>query len=213
MKHLKYSFILLLMAAFSFAMVSVEEEPVIPPGAHEKAVNAIKALGPGRGAKTIDYKVVNILGIVKGIKSKSETIKAALKDLGARETETEFKIELSGDILFDFDKWNIRAEAEGTLKKVADVIQASGSSQVMIAGHTDAKGSEQYNQTLSRKRAESVKNWLIKNANADEKIIKTVGYGETKPVAANTKPDGSDNPEGRQKNRRVEITVKKNKNR
>jgi outer membrane protein OmpA-like peptidoglycan-associated protein len=213
MKHLKYSFILLLMAAFSFDMVSSDEESVIPLGAHEKAVKAVKALGPGRGTITIDYKVVKILGIVKGIQSKSEKIKAALKDLEARETETEFKIELSGDILFDFDKWNIRPEAEGTLKKVADVIQASGSSQVMIAGHTDAKGSEQYNQTLSRKRAESVKNWLIKNANADAKIIKTVGYGETKPVAANTKPDGSDNPEGRQKNRRVEITVKKNKNR
>jgi outer membrane protein OmpA-like peptidoglycan-associated protein len=206
MKHLKYSFILLLMAAFAFAIASTEEEPVIPPGAHEKAVQAVKALGPTRGA-------IKILGIVKGINSKSETITAALKVLGARETETEFKIELSGDILFDFDKWTIRPEAEETLKKVGDVIRGSGSSQVMISGHTDAKGSDQYNQTLSRKRAESVKNWLIKNANADAKIIKTVGYGKTKPVAANTKPDGSDNPEGRQKNRRVEISVKKNKNR
>ncbi|MCP5104343.1 MAG: OmpA family protein [bacterium] len=209
MKHLNYSFILLLIFVFGFGVVSAEEEPVIPPGAHEKAVKAVKALGPGRGAVAIDYKVVKILGIVKGIKSKSEKIKAALKDLGARETETEFRIELSGDILFDFDKWDIRPVAEGTLRKVGDVINVSGSTQVMISGHTDAKGSDEYNQTLSEKRAESVKGWLIKNAGADAKIIKTVGYGETKPVAPNTKPDGSDNPDGRQKNRRVEITVKK----
>lgn len=212
MKHLKYPFILLVMIAFALSVISAaeqEEESVIPPDAHEKAIQAVKALGPKRGANKIHYKVVKILGIVKGIEAKSEKIKAALKDLGAKETETEFRIELSGDILFDFDKWNIRPEAEETLKKVAEVVKTSGSSQVVIAGHTDSKGSDRYNKTLSEKRAESVKNWLITDAKVNAKIIKTIGYGESKPVAPNTNPDGSDNPEGRRKNRRVEITVKK----
>jgi outer membrane protein OmpA-like peptidoglycan-associated protein len=220
MKHLKYSFTLIITAIFVLSMISAtepgektgdlqEEELVIPPDAQKKAIQAVKALGPERGAKKIDYKVVNILGIVKGIEAKSEKIEAALKDLGAKETETEFRIALSGDILFNFDKWNIRSEAEKTLKKVAEVVNASGSSQVVIAGHTDSKGSEPYNQRLSEKRAESVKNWLITNGAVDAKIMNTIGYGESKPVAPNMNPDGSDNPEGRQKNRRVEITVKK----
>ncbi len=80
----------------------------------------------------------------------------------------------------------------------------------MISGHTDSKGSEEYNQKLSEKRAESVKKWLIENAGVNPKIIEISGYGESRPVAPNTNPDGSDNPEGRQKNRRVEIVIKKN---
>ncbi len=210
MKPLTFLFIFLILVAFSFPInLASDETGQIPPGAHEKAIKALKALGHTRGAKKIDYKVVKILGIVKGIEAKSEKIKAALKDLGAKETETEFRIELSGDILFDFDKWDIRPEAEETLKRVGDVVNTSGSSRVVISGHTDAKGSDQYNQTLSEKRAGAVKKWLIKNVGADSKIIETIGCGESKPVAPNTHPDGTDNPEGRRKNRRVEIIVKK----
>ncbi|MCP5053470.1 MAG: OmpA family protein, partial [bacterium] len=123
--------------------------------------------------------------------------------------KTEFQIQLSGDILFDFDKWDIKPGAEETLKKVSEVIRTSGSTRVVISGHTDSKGSENYNQDLSGKRAESVKNWLIKNTGVDEKSLETIGWGESKPVAPNTNPDGSDNPGGQQKNRRVEIIVKK----
>ena len=110
----------------------------------------------------------------------------------------------------DFDKWNIRKKAEEVLNRVAEVINISKSPKVMISGHTDSKGSDVYNQKLSEKRAESVKKWLIKNAKVDPKIIEVSGYGESRPVAPNTNPDGSDNPEGRQKNRRVEIVIKKN---
>ncbi len=187
------------------------EETLIPPGAHEKAIKALAVLGPDRGAKGIDYKSLKILGIVTGIVSKSEKIKAALNDLGAQETATEFRIQLSGDILFDFDKWDIRPEAEKTLLKVGELVNASGSSQVTITGHTDAKGAGQYNQRVSEKRAASVKNWLVQKSAVNGGILKTSGLGESQPAAPNINTDGSDNPEGRQKNRRVEITVQKNK--
>ena len=220
MKYWKCSFTLLITIAFSLSLTPMvkdienpgdreEEQLLIPPGSHDKAIEAVKALGPTRGAKKIEYRAVKILGIAKGIKAKSEKIKAALKDLGAKETKTEFQIRLSGDILFDFDKCNIRPVAEETLKKVGEVIKGSGSTQVVISGHTDSKGSEKYNQYLSEKRAESVKNWLIKNTGVDERYIETTGWGESKPAGPNANPDGSDNPEGRQKNRRVEIIVKK----
>jgi len=215
MKSKKFLFILLLtviLASTLFCLTKPaqeEEEVVIPPEAHKNAIKALKALGPNRGAKEIDYRVVKIEGVVLGIEARSEEIQAALKDLGAKETETGYQIDLPGDILFDFDKWDIRTDAEETLKKVGEIIKAYESPKVVISGHTDSKGSEEYNQKLSEKRAESVKNWFAKKARINPEIMETIGYGESKPVAPNTNPDGSDNPEGREKNRRVEIFIKK----
>ena len=186
-----------------------EEEVVIPPEAHQKAIEAVKALGPERGAKRIDYHMARIEGIVKGLVIKSKEIQSALKDLGAKVSETEVQINLPGDILFDFDKWDIRPDAEETLKKVADIIKAYKSPEVIVAGHTDSIGSEEYNLELSQKRADAVKDWLVEKGGINPDIIKTIGYGESKPIAPNTNPDGSDNPEGRQKNRRVEVIIKK----
>lgn len=186
-----------------------EEDPLIPPGSHEKAILALKALGPGRGAKEIVYRVVDVLGVSKGISFSSTQLAQAKKDLGAKESGTEIQIELAGDILFDFDKWDIRAEAEEKLAKVGGIIKAHKSPEIIVSGHTDSKGSEDYNLNLSRRRAESVKEWLARNAGINPSAIKTNGYGESKPIAPNTLPDGTDNPEGRQKNRRVEIVIKK----
>jgi len=186
-----------------------EEAVFIPPEAHQKALLALQALGPERGSKNIDFYKVNIIGVTKEIETQSTTIETAIKDLGARETDVEIQIQLSGDVLFDFDKCDILSDAEATLKKIGFIITAYNSPQVIIAGHTDSKGSESYNQRLSEKRAESVKKWLLENAEIDSCIIKTIGYGEIRPVAPNCNYDGSDNPEGRKKNRRVEMVIKK----
>lgn len=140
---------------------------------------------------------------------KTEGIKGDTRKLDMKETDTEVKINLQADVLFDFDKADIRKEAEPTLRKAVDVIKKYPRSKVLIEGHTDGKGSDEYNQKLSERRANSVKDWFVKNGGIDSKRFETKGWGKTKPVAPNTKPDGSDNPEGRQKNRRVEITVNK----
>jgi outer membrane protein OmpA-like peptidoglycan-associated protein len=192
-----------------FLCAAQEEEILIPPEAHQKAIETLQVLGPERGSKKIDYSMVSIIGVIKGIETQSTAIETAIKDLGAKETEAEIQIELSGDVLFDFDKWDIRSDAEAMLKKVGDIITAYESPQVIIAGHTDSKGSEAYNQRLSEKRSESVKKWLSENAGISADTMKTIGYGETRPVAPNANSDGSDNPEGQQKNRRVEIVIKK----
>jgi len=216
MKNFKLIFLLLFLVSFVFPFQTEVDEIIIPADAHEKAMAALKQLGPERGAKKINshmvkinFRMNEILGVIRGIEAKSEKIESALKDLSAKETETEFQIELSGDVLFDFDKWDIRPEAEEALKNVAEVINASKSPKVKISGHTDSKGADDYNQQLSEKRAESVKKWLIENTEVDSEIFEISGFGESKPVEPNTNPDGSDNPEGRQKNRRVEIVVKK----
>ena len=79
---------------------------------------------------------------------------------------------------------------------------------VQIEGHTDAKGDDGYNQRLSERRAESVRLWFIRNALHNVQFSSR-GFGETRPVAPNTKEGGADDPEGRQKNRRVEIVIRK----
>jgi outer membrane protein OmpA-like peptidoglycan-associated protein len=79
---------------------------------------------------------------------------------------------------------------------------------VRIEGYTDGKGSDSYNQKLSLRRAESVKKWLETHGLAGIRFS-AAGFGAKNPVAPNTKPDGSDDPEGRQKNRRVEIVIRK----
>ena len=146
-------------------------------------------------------KILNIVGVSSGIQG-------VLKDLGAKITEHEVRIELDADVLFDFDQYNLRPEAADSLRKVGEVAKSYGNSPVLIEGHTDSKGSHPYNMTLSENRAASVKNWLVQNAGVSASRLTARGWGETKPVAPNKKPDGSDDPVGRQKNRRVEITIR-----
>jgi outer membrane protein OmpA-like peptidoglycan-associated protein len=136
-------------------------------------------------------------------------LEGALKELGAEVTAKEIKIDLAADVLFDFDKSTIKKEAEPSLRNVATVLKANPGAAVMIEGHTDAKGADAYNQTLSEQRAAAVKQWLVANAQLSGSGIATSGWGKQKPVAPNTNADGSDAPEGRAKNRRVQITVRK----
>ncbi|KPL16437.1 MAG: hypothetical protein AMS26_04625 [Bacteroides sp. SM23_62] len=78
--------------------------------------------------------------------------------------------------------------------------------KIEAVGHTDSKGSDTYNMGLSRRRAESVVEFLVKSG-IDAARIKSSGMGETAPVARNTNPNGSDSPEGRKLNRRVEFRI------
>jgi outer membrane protein OmpA-like peptidoglycan-associated protein len=131
-----------------------------------------------------------------------------VEDLRVTETETEVRIDMAADVLFDFDKADLLAKAEETLRKAADVIRQHGGSAVRITGHTDAKGSDTYNQRLSERRADAVKRWLEANGLGGTSFT-TAGRGAKEPVAPNAKPDGSDDPEGRARNRRVEIVITK----
>jgi len=131
-----------------------------------------------------------------------------VEDLTVQETDTEVRIDLAADVLFDFDKADLLPKAEETLQKAADLIkQRNAKGTVRIEGHTDAKGSDAYNQKLSERRAEAVKRWFESHGLPEH--FSTAGFGAKKPVAPNTKADGSDDPEGRAKNRRVEIILKK----
>jgi outer membrane protein OmpA-like peptidoglycan-associated protein len=132
-----------------------------------------------------------------------------LKELKAAMTATEIKIDVAADVLFDFDKAEIKRQAEPALQNLDTVLKANPDANVTIEGHTDGRATDDYNQKLSEARAASVKQWLVANAQANGAKIATRAWGKTKPVAHNAKPDGTDDPDGRAKNRRVEIIVRK----
>jgi len=128
-------------------------------------------------------------------------------DLHAEEVAEGVRISLLGDVLFDFDQDTIRTDAQPVLQQVADLIRQSGTTHVAIYGHTDAKGTSLHNKELSQRRAGAVKSYLVTNFALAAEYLSTEGQGATQPIAPNTNPDGSDNPEGRQRNRRVELLI------
>lgn len=138
-----------------------------------------------------------------------DDIAGRVEDLVVKETETEVRVELAADVLFDFDKAELLPKAEETLARAAAFLNdRSRGGVIRIEGHTDGKGSASYNRNLSLRRAQSVKSWLESHG-LSAMQFSSVGLGAEKPVAPNTKPDGSDDPEGRRRNRRVEIVIRK----
>lgn len=160
--------------------------------------------------KALIHETRDLVYSIQDVGGKPQDIAGQTQNLQVRETATEIRIDLAADVLFDFDKATIKAEAATALHNVADIIKDKGKGRtVRIDGHTDSKGSDAYNQKLSERRAHSVKQWLGQKEGLGNVKMITEGFGAKKPVAPNAKPDGSDDPEGRQKNRRVEIVVAK----
>jgi outer membrane protein OmpA-like peptidoglycan-associated protein len=110
------------------------------------------------------------------------------------------------NVYFAFDKAVLLPVSFETLDKLVASLNAYPDVVLEIGGHTDDLGSEEYNQQLSQRRAQAVVDYLISKGIAAERLT-AVGYGESRPIAPNRNPDGSDNPEGREKNRRTEAKV------
>ena len=105
-----------------------------------------------------------------------------------------------GDVLFDTGKYNLRPQARERLARLSGIVAAHPGLNLEVEGHTDSTGSDSFNQKLSEQRAESTRSFLTEQG-LDQGIVTAKGYGKTMPIADNN------TPEGRQKNRRVEIIV------
>ena len=128
-------------------------------------------------------------------------------DVTVAETEDETIYTIDGQVLFDFDRADLRPEAITVLEEIeAAIIARDYRGTIEVAGHTDSIGTPEYNQDLSERRAAGVALWFRQRIPAEQAIV-AVGYGESQPIAPNTFPDGSDDPTGRTQNRRVEIIV------
>ena len=158
--------------------------------------------------KNLETKVVDLTYRVTDLAGNLVDVGGRVEEMRVKETPTEITIDLAADVLFEFDKADVLPVAEGTLQKAAAFVRERAEGTVRIEGHTDSKGDDAYNLRLSLKRAESIRDWFIRNG-VDNVQFVVEGRGETEPVADNQKPDGSDDPVGRQKNRRVRIVVRK----
>ena len=109
-------------------------------------------------------------------------------------------VTLKADAMFDFDKSELKPEGRKSIEMLLDGLEVKNLSAAIVIGHTDSKGSDDYNMALSNRRAESVKAFMVSKGVAADKIS-TEGKGESEPVASN------ETDAGRAKNRRVEIRI------
>ena len=111
------------------------------------------------------------------------------------------KVTINLDVLFDFDKSDIKPKYHSELKRTADYMIAYPWEKATLEGHTDSKGTDAYNQKLSQRRVDAVQKYLVEKFGISADRLKAVGYGESKPIATN------DTDEGRQLNRRVQAVM------
>ena len=116
------------------------------------------------------------------------------------------KIFVLENIYFEFDSTRIQRSAATELDKLVQLLMDNPEIKIEMGSHTDSIGSNVYNYELSKGRAESTVRYLIKHGIAPDRLV-AKGYGEEKPIARNTNPDGTDNRKGRDKNRRTEFKI------
>jgi len=132
-------------------------------------------------------------------KAEADELMRELSELKAQQTERGIVLTI-GDVLFATGKADLSPDANRSVNKLADFLKKYPNRDVLIEGHTDSVGTDDYNLTLSRKRADSVKYKLMGNG-VEEGRITTVGYGEEFPLASN------DTKAGKAQNRRVEVII------
>jgi len=111
------------------------------------------------------------------------------------------KVTINLNVLFDFDKSDVKPKYHDEIKRVADYMNAYPWEKATLEGHTDSKGTDAYNEKLSQRRVDAIKKYLVEKFGISADRLKAVGYGESKPIATN------DTDEGRQLNRRVQAVM------
>lgn len=161
-------------------------DPTVPDGNVSSAVHAIE---PGKYVFDIDPS------------------KYVLPLESTETSGSQVTVRISADVLFDFNKAELTGAARRQVARLAPRLRrATGT--IEVSGHSDGLGSAAYNRDLSERRAEAVKAELERVLRGTSAAIQAKGYGETRPVAPNTR-GGKDDPDGRAKNRRVDITYQR----
>jgi OOP family OmpA-OmpF porin len=158
--------------------------------------------GTGSGAVSVVPGGIDISAVVLDLRVGTADLDGAVS---TTRTGTIARVTLDADVLFAFDRADLDPSAQGRLDDTAAALPAS-TGPIAIDGYTDAKGNAGYNQSLSERRARAVAEALGRAQPSVAGRLTPSGHGSADPVASNTNPDGSDNPAGRAKNRRVTIT-------
>lgn len=172
------------------------------------------AIGGVIGSKSDNTAVGAIIGATVGgaagaligrhMDKQAEELKNDLEGATVERVGEGIKITFDSGLMFDFDSYSLRPQTKTNLTQLAETLNKYEETNILIEGHTDAKGSDTYNQTLSENRADAVSEFLESN-NVDNQRITSVGYGEAQPIAEN------ESEAGRQQNRRVEVAIYANK--
>jgi OOP family OmpA-OmpF porin len=122
-------------------------------------------------------------------------------DLKVDKDGCPIKITVHLNVLFDFDKSDVKSRYHNDIKRVADYLKAYPDERVTLEGHTDSRGTDEYNQRLSQRRVDNIKSYLVNQFGINPNRLTAVGHGESRPVADNI------TDEGRQLNRRVDAVM------
>jgi OmpA-OmpF porin, OOP family len=155
----------------------------------------------GLGWYTLTASAEGYLNSTDSVQLASENDSPAVKNLFLSPIEVGATVRLN-NIYFDFDKTTLKQESYAELNKVVDFLKVNGHVEIEIEGHTDSKGSDDYNLNLSQGRSQAVVDYLASQGIESGRLT-AKGYGETKPI------DTNDTEAGRANNRRVEFTVLK----
>jgi len=157
-----------------------------------------------------ERRVIELEPRVIEVPSRIEHLTDGVVDRRTEESSDQVAISVASDVLFAFDSAELAPAANALLAETAARIRDEAAGPVQVHGHTDSVGEPGYNQPLSEQRATAVHAALVPLVGRSDLAFEVAGFGETQPVAPNENPDGSDNPEGRQRNRRVTITFTRN---
>jgi outer membrane protein OmpA-like peptidoglycan-associated protein len=158
------------------------------------------AIGAGAG---LAVGTLTGMGIGRYMDKQEQELQNAIAESEAASMKREQDILIltfKADFMFDVNSAAVKPGLRSEIERISAVLNRYPETRIRVEGHTDSTGGEVYNQTLSERRAESVKNELVAQNIAAERI-QTVGYGLSRPVATN------ETPEGRQLNRRVQVVI------
>ncbi|ABG59965.1 OmpA family protein [Cytophaga hutchinsonii] len=177
----------------------IAEKNVGPDGLYSFTVKNEAATSYTLSTEKEEFGFINKTFSVPGEKTSSQEItqNLALKKLAVG------NVYVLRNIYFDFDKATLKSASNKELNNLLQLLKQNPEMEIEISGHTDSKGSDEYNRVLSRKRAQAVVNWLVSKGISKNRL-KFEGYGESRPLASN-----DDELEGRELNRRTEFKILK----
>jgi outer membrane protein OmpA-like peptidoglycan-associated protein len=185
------------------SLSNTEKGAAIGAGAGTVAGAAVgKAAGGTAEGAILGAVIGGTAGAIIGrqMDSKAKELDKELDNAKVERVGEGIKVTFDSGILFDFDSSALRSNAERDLEEFAQSMKDFQDTKILIVGHTDSKGSEEYNMGLSQRRAESAADFLMEQGLSSSRL-RTVGKGEKEPVATN------ETAEGRQQNRRVEVAI------
>lgn len=161
-----------------------------------EAIEAIRAAEAQRRDLQLEARTVE----AETAEMRARRLERELADLEAEQTARGIVLTLSDDVLFATDSDELKAGAYRAVDRLADFLEKNPERRLLIEGHTDARGTDEHNQDLSERRAESVAVALMQRGIRSDRL-RPVGLGEAYPVASN------DTTAGQQQNRRVEVVI------